>query len=176
MEDTVFGIIKDQLKEEHVLYVKSDRDCSVPRLCFTAVNTKLAQTLQCQVNTEEPGITLPAIKAALVGGNIQLDSILREINITLIDQSLSEKMDVLSGNTQNKEIGLLLYAMIKRISKLEQTMSKTPNNNLKDTAFFPSAKNKVSKSRKRTRSMMSLKKPANIHLAGIQYESSSDSE
>merc|ERR1712071_663276 len=62
MEDTVFGIIKDQLKEEHVLYVKSDRDCSVPRLCFTAVNTKLAQTLQCQVNTEEPGITLPAIK------------------------------------------------------------------------------------------------------------------
>ena len=55
-------------------------------------------------------------------------------------------------------------------------MSKTPNNNLKDTAFFPSAKNKVSKSRKRTRSMMSLKKPANIHLAGIQYESSSDSE
>ena len=61
-EDAVFGIIRDQLKEEHVLCVKSDRDSGVPRLCFTAVNTKLAQTLQCQVNSEEPGITLSAIK------------------------------------------------------------------------------------------------------------------
>jgi len=62
-EDTLFGIIKDQGKEEHVLCIKDDKDSSVPRLCITAVNTKLAQTLQCQVNLQEPaGITLTAIK------------------------------------------------------------------------------------------------------------------
>jgi len=175
-EDTVFGIIRDQLNEEHVLCVKSDCSLVNPQLCFTAVNTKLAQTLQCQVNSEESGITLPAIKTALVGGKIQLDSVLREISVTLIGQSLSQKMDVLSGNIQNKEIGLLLFAMIKRITKLEQTMSKSTVNNLKEPTFFSAKKNRVSKSRKRTQSMMNLKKPANIHLRGIQYASSTESE
>lgn len=134
-------------------------------------------------------------RTALVGGKIQLDSVLREISVTLIGQSLSQKMDVLSGNIQNKEIGLLLFAMIKRITKLEvaphfhqvrkifnqclylqQTMSKSTVNNLKEPTFFSAKKNRVSKSRKRTQSMMNLKKPANIHLRGIQYASSTESE
>jgi len=88
--------------------------------------------------------------------------------------SLSEKMDVLSENNQNKEIGMLLYAMIKRIANLEKTIVGSPVNNLKDPIASP--RSKVMNSRKRTRSLMNMKQHSNIHLAGIQYESSSESD